>query len=151
MIEYLTFFERAKESSRQLINISDEQINRVLLDLATRVLEESTVLMDANTLDLNLIEQSDPMYERVIISEDKIKHIAESLTQVSQLESPLHRKVDQKMLSNGLYLEKVSVPLGVLGVIAEARPNLTFDLFALSLKSGNALLIMVFEMPIHNR
>lgn len=141
MTEYQSIFEEVKQGSRKLIRLNDEQINLVLQDLAKLAVEEIPLLIKANQSDLERMEKSNPMYDRLLLTEDRIKAISTELEQVSKLESPLHRKLEQKMLSNGLYLEKVSVPLGVIGVIYEARPNVTFDVFSLALKSGNGLLL----------
>lgn len=141
MTEYQSIFEEVKQSSRKLIRITDAQINLVLQDLANLAIEEIQFLINANQSDLDLMEKSNPMYDRLLLTEDRIKSIAAELEQVSKLDSPLHRQLEKKVLSNGLYLEKVTVPLGVIGVIYEARPNVTFDVFALALKSGNGLLL----------
>jgi len=141
MTEYQSIFEEVKQGSRKLIRITDEEINLVLQDLAKLAVEEVQFLINTNQSDLNLMEKSNPMYDRLLLTEERIKAIATELEQVSKIDSPLHRQLEKKVLSNGLYLEKVTVPLGVIGVIYEARPNVTFDVFALALKSGNGLLL----------
>lgn len=141
MTEYQETFKSVQQSSRKLTGIADEAIDQVLQDLAELAQERVQNLLDENQKDLELVEQSNPMFDRLLLTEERVRAIASELIQVSKLESPLHIKLEKKMLSNGLYLEKVSVPLGVIGVIYEARPNVTFDVFALALKSGNGLLL----------
>lgn len=81
------------------------------------------------------------LYDRLLLTQSRIEGIAEEIRQVAALPSPLHVVLDQKTLPNGLNLKKITVPLGVIGVIYEARPNVTVDVFSLALKSGNGLIL----------
>jgi len=98
-------------------------------------------LLEANQQDLEKMDADDPMFDRLLLTGERIEGIAKEIIQVSLLPTPLHLKLEEKMLPNGLSLEKVTVPLGVIGIIYEARPNVTFDVFSLALKSGNGLVL----------
>lgn len=141
MNEYSQIFEQVKKSSRKLTGISDQKVNLILEDLAELALQEIPYLLEANQKDLERMDPNDPMFDRLMLSDDRIQGIAKEIIQVSSLPSPLHHRLEEKMLPNGLYLEKVTVPLGVIGIIYEARPNVTFDVFCLALKSGNGLVL----------
>src|SRR5690606_41038281 len=85
--------------------------------------------------------ESDPKYDRLKLTEQRIKDIANDLRNVSRLSSPLGITREERTVKSGLKLKKVTVPLGVVGIIYEARPNVTFDVFSLCLKSGNACVL----------
>lgn len=141
MSEYSRIFEEVKKSSRKLTGISDQKVNQILEDLAELTVLKIPALVEANQLDLEKMDADDPMFDRLLLTEERIEGIATEIIQVSLLPSPLHLKLEEKMLPNGLSLEKVTVPLGVIGIIYEARPNVTFDVFSLALKSGNGLVL----------
>ncbi len=141
MNEYSQIFEQVKKSSRKLTGITDQKVNLILEDLAEIALQEIPYLLEANQKDLERMDPNDPMFDRLMLSDERIQGIAKEIIQVSSLPSPLHHRLEEKMLSNGLYLEKVTVALGVIGIIYEARPNVTFDVFCLALKSGNGLVL----------
>jgi glutamate-5-semialdehyde dehydrogenase len=115
--------------------------NRVLLDLADRILTEDKFLLAANAEDLSLMPVEDPRYDRLKLTPARLVDSARDLRRVADLECPLHKVLEQRTLPNGLHLSKVSVPLGVVGIIYEARPNVTLDAFALCLKSGNVCVL----------
>src|SRR5690606_36355398 len=102
---------------------------------------ETAFLLEENKKDLNRMEVSNPMYDRLLLTEARIAGIAAEIRQVMQLPGPLNHVLEEKKLENGLLLTKVTVPLGVIGIIYEARPNVTFDVFTLALKSGNGLVL----------
>lgn len=141
MTEYQSIFQEVKKASRKLLGISDSKINQVLQELAELAIAESNFLINENQKDLARIDPQNPMADRLLLSEDRINGIANEIIQVSRLTSPLHHVLESKVLENGLSLEKITVPLGVIGIIYEARPNVTFDVFALALKSGNGLIL----------
>lgn len=130
-----------KKASASLAALSSEQINKVLLDLAAKISEESTSILKANQKDLARLSPEDPKYDRLLLSEERLLHIAEEIRHVAHLESPLGKILEERILPNGLQLSRISVPLGVIGIIYEARPNVTFDVFSLCFKSGNALVL----------
>ncbi|MDF2159125.1 glutamate-5-semialdehyde dehydrogenase [Algoriphagus sp. CAU 1675] len=141
MTEYSQVFESVQASSRKLIGLSPEEVNEVLGDLADLAEREIPFLLEANQQDLERMEKNNPMYDRLLLNEERIKGIAGEIRQVITLPSPLQIQLEHKTLPNGLSLEKITVPLGVVGIIYEARPNVTFDVFSLALKSGNGLVL----------
>jgi glutamate-5-semialdehyde dehydrogenase len=109
----------------------------VLLDVAKAAIEQTDYLLQENKKDLERMDPADPKYDRLTLTADRIKDIANDMENVAGLDSPLGKVLSDKTLPNGLYIKKVRVPLGVVGVIYEARPNVTFDVFALCFKTGN--------------
>lgn len=134
-------FHKAKEASRTLMLLTDEQRNEVLRKIADRAEAEADKLLAANALDLQKLEPSDPLYDRLLLTKERIQGIAADLRNVAKLLSPLGIVSKERTLANGLYLRRISVPFGVIGVIFEARPNVCFDVFSLCFKSGNACLL----------
>ncbi len=134
-------FHKAKEASRTLMLLTDEQRNDVLLKIADRVEAEADMLLAANALDLQKLEPSDPLYDRLLLTKERIQGIAADLRNVAKQPSPLGIISKERTLANGLYLRRISVPFGVIGVIFEARPNVCFDVFSLCFKSGNVCLL----------
>ncbi|MBR5072035.1 MAG: glutamate-5-semialdehyde dehydrogenase [Bacteroidales bacterium] len=136
-----TIFSRTKDASRALSVTDDARRNAVLLRLADAIVAESAGLLEANAADLAAMDRSNPLYDRLMLTEERLKGIASDMRHVAALPSPLGRTLVERTLPNGLRLRKVSVPFGVIGVIYEARPNVTFDVFSLCFKSGNACLL----------
>lgn len=134
-------FHKAKEASRMLMLLTDAQRNDVLRKIADRAETEAAKLLEANALDLQKIEPSDPLYDRLLLTKERIQSIVADLRNVAQLPSPLGIISKERTLANGLYLRRISVPFGVIGVIFEARPNVCFDVFSLCFKSGNVCLL----------
>ncbi|PRY09719.1 glutamate-5-semialdehyde dehydrogenase [Pontibacter ummariensis] len=134
-------FESVKQASRKLNLLSEEKVVKVLEDLATRAVEATDTILAENQKDLNRMDANDPKYDRLKLTKERIEAIAADIRNVASLPSPLGRVLAEQKLDNGLQLKKVSVPLGVIGIIYEARPNVTFDVFSLCLRSGNALLL----------
>lgn len=141
MNEFTPVFEQVQRSSRRLTGISDTLVNLILEDLATLAEREIVFLLEENKKDLERMEPSHPMYDRLLLTEARIIGIASEIRQVKSLPSPLHHILEEKKLENGLLLTKTTVPLGVIGIIYEARPNVTFDVFSLAIKSGNGLVL----------
>ena len=136
-----TGLEKAREAARELAGRDDGAIRAVLDDLAGRTLEASADILAANRLDLSRMPEDDPKYDRLLLNEDRLKAIADDLRFVARLESPVGEALEQRRLDNGLELSKVRVPMGVIAVIFESRPNVTFDVFALCLKTLNACVL----------
>ena len=130
-----------QQASREIITLSDAAINSLLLDLADRIPAHQELLLDANRKDLERMDQADPMYDRLLLNASRLEAIAGDIRNVATLPSPLNLVLEKRTLQNGLNLKKVTVPIGVIGIIYEARPNVTFDVFALCLKSGNATVL----------
>ena len=134
-------FERTKRASKTLALLSDQQRNEILLAVADAIITQKERILKANTEDLAKMEKSNPLYDRLQLTENRLEGIAGDMRNVATLPSPLGHITKQKTLPNGLRLCRVSVPFGVIGMIYEARPNVTFDVFSLCFKSGNACVL----------
>ena len=134
-------FWQAKETSRALMLLSDEERSDILRRIADRIEERTDDLLAANAIDLQKLEPSDPLYDRLLLTPERIRGIAADMRNVASLPSPLGIVTKERTLPNGLHLRRVSVPFGVIGVIFEARPNVCFDVFSLCFKSGNACIL----------
>lgn len=135
------YFEAAKSAARPLNMVAPERVSAVLLDLADALVAETDFIIRENQKDLDRMSPDDPKYDRLKLSSGRIQDIAADLRNVSSLESPVRAVLAEKQLPNGLLLKKVRVPLGVVGVIYEARPNVTVDVFSLCLKTGNVAVL----------
>lgn len=134
-------FKRAREASRRLATLSDEERSAAIIRLAELTEANIAGLIAANADDLSRMERNNPLYDRLQLTESRLRAIASDLRHVAALPSPVGEEVEHRTLPNGIDLRRVRVPYGVIGVIYEARPNVTFDVFALCLKSGNASLL----------
>lgn len=134
-------FERTKKASRQLALLTDEQRNAVLRAVADAIEASTDELLAGNAEDLERMDESNPLYDRLKLTPERLRAIASDMRNVAHLPSPLGIETQKRTLANGLRLRRVSVPFGVVGVVYEARPNVTFDVFALCLKSGNACVL----------
>ncbi len=130
-------FKKAKEAARLMVRLDEETIRSVLLELADNMVAQSALLLSANQKDLKRMPESDPRYDRLLLTRERIEDIAADVRKVAALPSPLHQVMEEWKMPSGLSLKKVRVALGVVGVIYEARPNVTFDVFTLCFKSGN--------------
>lgn len=137
----ITQFEQAKRASLQLINLETKDINDILKAVADETLAQSEFIISENAKDLARMSPDDPLYDRLRLTAERIKGIASDILHVADLPSPLGRVLKQATLPNGLCIECISVPFGVIGVIYEARPNVSFDVFSLCLKSGSACVL----------
>ena len=134
-------FERVKRASKGLALLSDEQRNEILHAVADAIVGNKTRILDANAQDLAKMDKENPLYDRLQLTDSRLEGIASDMRNVATLPSPLGHITKQKTLTNGLRLCRVSVPFGVIGMIYEARPNVTFDVFSLCFKSGNACVL----------
>ncbi|WP_010663335.1 glutamate-5-semialdehyde dehydrogenase [Marinilabilia salmonicolor] len=130
-------FKKAKEAANVMVRLSDDFIRTVLLDLADTMVAKTALLLSANKKDLERMKESDPRYDRLQLTAERIEGIASDMRDVAGMNSPLGDVLDGRSVPSGLKLKKVTVPIGVVGVIYEARPNVTFDVFSLCFKSGN--------------
>ncbi len=130
-------FKKAKEAARLMVRLDKNTIHTILLDLSERMLAQSALLLSANKKDLVRMNESDPRYDRLLLNQERIEGIAADVRQVAEMDSPLQEVLEERTMPSGINLRKVRVALGVVGVIYEARPNVTFDVFALCFKSGN--------------
>lgn len=136
-MELNELFEKAVVASRSLNLIPASKIDSILLAVADAAEARADYILEANRLDLALMDESNPMYDRLMLTAERIKGIAGDMRNVASLPSPLNHVLDEFVRPNGMKITKVSVPFGVIGVIYEARPNVSFDVFSLCLKSGN--------------
>ena len=131
-------FQRVKSASKSLTAITEEQRRDVLLGVADAIVARQEELLEANRQDLARMDPQNPLYDRLQLTAPRLEAIAADMRHVAELPSPLGLVTDARTLPNGLRIHRVSVPFGVIGVVYEARPNVTFDVFALCFKSGNA-------------
>lgn len=140
-MELQSIFEKVKSASTELALIDDDKKNIVLQTVADAILSNKESLLKANAEDLERMDRSNPLYDRLQLTEKRLEDIANDMRHVSTLASPLGLVTKHKVLDNGLDMKRVSVPFGVIGMIYEARPNVTFDVFSLCFKSGNACIL----------
>ena len=133
--------KRTKAASRQLATIPDDKRNEILLAVADAIIANKERILRANTEDLAKMDPKNPLYDRLQLTDKRLEDIATDMRNVSKLPSPLGHILKETTLPNGLRLKRVSVPFGVIGMIYEARPNVTFDVFSLCFKSGNACVL----------
>ncbi|MDD7029939.1 MAG: glutamate-5-semialdehyde dehydrogenase [Prevotella sp.] len=133
--------KRTKAASRLLATIADDKRNEILLAVADAIIANKQTILEANAKDLSKMDPKNPLYDRLQLTDKRLEDIASDMRNVSKLPSPLGRVLKESTLPNGLRLKRVSVPFGVIGMIYEARPNVTFDVFSLCFKSGNACVL----------
>ena len=134
-------FENVKAASRKLNLLSDEQRNEILKAVSDAIIAQKATILEANSQDLAKMDKQNPLYDRLQLTEKRLDDIANDMRNVASLPSPLGHITKEKTLPNGLRLHRVSVPFGVIGMIYEARPNVTYDVFSLCFKSGNACVL----------
>ncbi len=139
--EIKNILEKAREASRTLNLLSDEKINNVLRRVADEAVASTDKILAANAEDLARMDKANPKYDRLLLTKERIAGIAEDMRRVADLPSPLGKVLAEWTQSNGMKITKVSVPFGVIGVIYEARPNVTFDVFSLCFKSGSTVIM----------
>ena len=134
-------FQRVKRASKSLALLTDDQRNQILLAVSEAIINNKVRILQANQEDLDKMDRENPLYDRLQLTEKRLQDIAADMRNVASLPSPLGHITKQKTLPNGLRLCRVSVPFGVIGMIYEARPNVTYDVFSLCFKSGNACVL----------
>lgn len=134
-------FVAVKDASHKLLMLSDNEINQILLAVADAAVEKTDFILSENQKDLSRMDSADPKYDRLKLTEARLQDIAADIRKVAALPSPLGRILKENILPNGLKIKRVSVPFGVIGIIYEARPNVSFDVFSLCFKSGNACIL----------
>ena len=140
-MELIETFKRAKVASRSLALISEDLRNQILQAVADAIIGSKERILSANEKDLAKMDPKNPLYDRLQLTAKRLNDIASDMRHVAELPSPLGYITKEKTLPNGLRLHRVSVPFGVIGMIYEARPNVTFDVFSLCFKSGNACVL----------
>ena len=134
-------FERVKRASKTLVLLTDQQRNEILNAVADAIIGNKERILAANEKDLAKMDVKNPLYDRLQLTSKRLDDIAGDMRNVASLPSPLGHVTNKKTLPNGLRLHRVSVPFGVIGMIYEARPNVTFDVFSLCFKSGNVCVL----------
>lgn len=134
-------FQAAKAASIDLALLDNDTINQVLMAVADKAIAETDTILAANAKDLSRMDAANPMYDRLKLTPKRIEGIAGDTRNVATLPSPLGKVLKHTVLPNGLDLKRVSVPFGVIGIVYEARPNVTFDVFSLCLKAGSACIL----------
>lgn len=137
----MTWQKNAQNASRKLNLIGEEKIKSVLLQLADAILPNADKILSANAQDLAEMEASNPMYDRLLLTESRLEGIASDMRNVAGLASPLGKTLSETVRPNGMTLKKITVPFGIIGIIYEARPNVSFDVFSLCFKSGNVCVL----------
>ena len=135
------YFDQAKQATKNMALLNKETINMVLDSLATALIDHSDFILSENQKDLERMPATDPKYDRLKLTADRLKDIANDVKNVVTLPNPLGDVMQEKILPNNLNIKKVRVPLGVVGVVYEARPNVTVDVFALCFKTGNVAIL----------
>jgi glutamate-5-semialdehyde dehydrogenase len=143
-------FRNAKKASRTLNVLDSITIDKILLSVAESAIENTEYILTENKKDLALMEESDPRFDRLKLTAEKIKGIASDMQNVANLPNPIGNILMKNKRQNGLVISKISVPFGVVGIIYEARPNVTFDVFSLCIKSGNVCILKGGSDAIHS-
>ena len=141
MSDLRELFDATREASQAVRELDDATRSGLLCKLAGRIVEQAGPLLEANAADLAAMSPENPLYDRLMLTKERLEGIASDMRKVASLPCPLDRTLADRTLPNGLRLRKIAVPFGVIGVIYEARPNVTFDVFSLCFKSGNACLL----------
>ncbi len=136
-----SMFRQVREAGRSLNLLEKTEIDAILEAIAKETESKMYYILAENQKDLQRMDTSNPKYDRLLLNEERIKDIVKDIRKVATLPSPTGKTLMQKTLDNGLQLSKVTVPFGVIGIIYEARPNVSFDVFSLCLKSGNACIL----------
>lgn len=136
-----TIFENAHLAKKELATIRDATINRVLNAIADEAVAQTSIILKENSKDLSRMDPADPKYDRLKLTAERIEAIAQDLRNVALLPSPLGHVLSDIIRPNELNIKRITVPFGIIGVIYEARPNVSFDVFSLCLKSGNVCLL----------
>lgn len=140
-METKKMFEDALAASRELNLLGEDKINDVLLKLADAAVANADAIIEANRKDLDRMDKADPMYDRLLLNRERIEGIAADIRNVAGLKSPVGEVLSVVERPNGMKITKVRVPFGVIGVIYEARPNVSFDVFSLCFKSSNVAVL----------
>lgn len=137
---------QASDAAKQLITLSDQTIIGILKETAQVLRTHTEEVLAANRQDLERMDPANPKYDRLKLTEERLQGIAADMENVSTLPSPLNKVLSETIRPNGMVIRKVTVPFGVIGVIYEARPNVTFDVFSLCFRSGNVCVLRVDRM-----
>jgi len=140
-MQYRELFESVSAASRELAKKAAEDIYDLLIGFSAEIIKQTPFIIAENVKDLNLMNSSDPRYDRLMLTPERLRDMADDIISVAKLPSPLGKITEERFMPNGLNISRISVPLGVVGIIYEARPNVTIDVFSLCIKSGNACIL----------
>lgn len=140
-MDCIPVFKKTKSASLKLRTLGEETINKTLIEIAEAAVASAEIILAENKKDLDRMDKSDPNYDRLMLSFERISGIATDIRNVAALDYPLDKIISEKRMPNGLEVSRISVPFGIIGIIYESRPNVTFDVFSLCLKSGNACIL----------
>ena len=132
---------KAGVAAASVQSLEDSRISEILISTATELRRRTDEILSANREDLSRMSEDNPRYDRLLLSAARLDAIPSDMENVAALPTPLGRKLDEWTRPNGMKITKISVPFGVIGVIYEARPNVTADVFSLCLKSGNVCVL----------
>ncbi|MCD8298513.1 MAG: glutamate-5-semialdehyde dehydrogenase [Opitutae bacterium] len=139
--DFSEIFRAAKVASNEVAVLGDERVSEILRIVADAVVEQGEQILAANELDCSRMEKSNPKFDRLVLTRERLDAMAADMRKVATLPSPLGKVLSENVRPNGLKICKISVPVGVIGVIFEARPNVALDVFSLCLKSGNVCVL----------
>ena len=145
-----TQLKAVKAASQHLITLDDKTHEQVLLTLAQHLRTNCDVIIEQNQRDLAAMQLDDPRYDRLLLSKERIYAMANDVENVASLSNPVGKVIEEKSMPNGLRIEKITVPLGVVAVIYESRPNVTIDVFSLCFKTGNACILKGGKEALHS-
>lgn len=134
-------FGKAKEASLKINFLTDEVIHNVLYDIAETTIKNTDILLIENKKDLDVMSPQNPKYDRLKLTKERISAIASDMKNVADLPSPLGKIFYEDIRPNGMKIQKITIPFGVIGIIYESRPNVSFDVFSICFKSGNACIL----------
>ena len=129
------------QAAKSLLRLNDERIADVLCAVADEIIAQADVILKANEQDLLRMDTANPKYDRLKLTQERLQGIAADMRNVAKLPSPVGKVLRETIRPNGLKIRQVSVPFGVIGIIYEARPNVSFDVFSLCLRSHNACVL----------
>ena len=131
----------ASAARRSLNVIGTKTIDLILERLSEEAVNRMEFILEENSRDLAMMDKSNPLYDRLMLTEERLWSISNDIMKVSEMESPLGQILSEYDRPDGMKISRISVPFGVIGIIYEARPNVTFDVFSLCLKSGNVCIL----------
>jgi len=134
-------FISSKKASRALNLLDKNIISKVLIGIADAAVQNTKIILEANQKDLDMMEKTDPRYDRLVLTPSRLEGIAADIRSVAAMEDPTGKILSKSTRQNGLVISRITVPFGVIGIIYESRPNVTFDVFSLCIKSGNVCIL----------
>jgi glutamate-5-semialdehyde dehydrogenase len=140
-MDLTSFFVKVSDAGKNLKAYDSKIIDKILAEVAREAITKEEYIIAENKKDLDLMDEKDPRYDRLLLDHNRITGISSDISNVSSMKSPLGRILSQIVRPNGLKVSRISVPFGVIGIIYESRPNVTFDVFSLCIKSGNACIL----------